>query len=277
MKPTVIIYSNTKTESQEIKQELIEKIGQTDIEIVDERVQADYIISIGGDGTLLSAFHHFKHFLSHSKFLGIHTGHLGFYTDWLNNEVDQVIEGILGSEDKHVSYPLLDVEICLEDGRCKKMLALNEFSIRSTMGTMVSDIYIKDYFFETFRGDGISISTPTGSTGLNKSLGGAVVHPRLDAIQLTEMASINNRVYRTLSSPMIIPSDEWFTLKPEVTQSVILSVDNQSWQNYEVSHVNCRVSEERIKFASFRHTHFWDRVENAFIGRKQQQFFKGDL
>lgn len=277
MKPTIIIYSNTKLESQKIKTELIEKVKDRSIEIVDEHVKADYIISIGGDGTLLSAFHHFKHYLNHSKFLGIHTGHLGFYTDWLNNEVDQVLDGIESSYDKYVSYPLLDVEICLKDGRCRRMLALNEFSIRSTMGTMVSDVYVRDYFFETFRGDGISISTPTGSTGLNKSLGGAVVHPRLDAIQLTEMASINNRVYRTLSSPMIIPSDEWFTLKPDMTQSVILSVDNQSWQNYEVSHVNCRVAKERIKFASFRHTHFWDRVENAFIGRKNKDDFKGDL
>lgn len=271
MKPTVVIYANTRPQSELIKQELTEKLIQNGIEILDERTQPDFIISIGGDGTLLSAFHHFKHFLEHSKFVGIHTGHLGFYTDWLNDEIDEVITGLLTGKDKSVSYPLLDVEICLDDGRCKKMLALNEFSIRSTMATMVSDIYIKDYFFETFRGDGLSISTPTGSTGLNKSLGGAVVHPRLDAIQLTEMASINNRVYRTLSSPIIIPSDEWFTLKPESSQPVIISVDNQTWQNYEVSHVNCRVAKQRIHFASFRHTHFWDRVENAFIGRKQHK------
>lgn len=269
MKPTVLIYSNTKPQSQSIKTELTKKLNKYQIEIVDEREQPDFIISIGGDGTFLSAFHHFEQYIEHSRFVGIHTGHLGFYTDWLSDEVDAVVDGLLNASDQSVSYPLLNVEIYLEDGRCKKMLALNEFSIRSTMGTMVSDVYIKDHFFETFRGDGISISTPTGSTGLNKSLGGAVIHPRLDAIQMTEMASINNRVYRTLSSPIIIPSDEWYTLKPENTQSAILSVDNQSWLNYEVSKVTCQVAKQRIHFASFKHTHFWDRVENAFIGRKQ--------
>lgn len=269
MKPTVLIYANTKPQSESIKKELTEKLNKNGIKIVDEREQPDFIISIGGDGTFLSAFHHFIHYLDHAKFLGIHTGHLGFYTDWLSNEIDEVVEGLLNASDRSVSYPLLDVEVHLKDGRCKKMLALNEFSIRSTMGTMVSDVYIKDYFFETFRGDGIGISTPTGSTGLNKSLGGAVIHPRLDAIQMTEMASINNRVYRTLSSPIIIPSDEWFTLRPDSTQSAILSVDNQSWQNYDVSKIICRVAKQRIRFASFKHTHFWDRVENAFIGRKQ--------
>ena len=49
-------------------------------------------------------------------------------------------------------------------------------------------------FFERFRGDGLCVSTPTGSTAYNKSLGGAVVHPTLDVLQLTEVSSINNRV-----------------------------------------------------------------------------------
>ena len=158
MKPTVLIYSNTKPQSQSIKTELTNKLNKHQIEIVDEREQPDFIISIGGDGTFLSAFHHFKQYIEHSKFVGIHTGHLGFYTDWLSNEVDAVVDGLLNASDQSVSYPLLNVEIYLEDGRCKKMLALNEFSIRSTMGTMVSDVYIKDHFFETFRGDGVQIS-----------------------------------------------------------------------------------------------------------------------
>ena len=125
-------------ESQDIKTELTNKLNKHQIEIVDQREQPDFIISIGGDGTFLSAFHHFEQYIEHSRFVGIHTGHLGFYTDWLSNEVDAVVDGLLNASDQSVSYPLLNVEIYLEDGRCKKMLTLNEFSIRSTMGTMVS-------------------------------------------------------------------------------------------------------------------------------------------
>ncbi|MDK6687817.1 NAD kinase, partial [Aerococcus sp. UMB8623] len=76
-------------------------------------------------------------------------------------------------------------------------------------GTMTCEVYIRDELFEVFRGDGLCVSTPTGSTGLNKSLGGAVVHPRLQTLQLTEIASLNNRVFRTLSSSMLIAPDEW--------------------------------------------------------------------
>lgn len=270
MEKNVLIYSNNNPQSLELKEELITKIKATDIRIVDENEAPDFIISIGGDGTLLSAFHEFKHYVNSTRFIGIHTGHLGFYTDWQSFELDEVIEGIRQSKGESVSYPLLKVEMTLTDNSTKNVLALNEFSVRSFKGTMVCEVYIKEHFFETFRGDGICISTPTGSTGLNKSLGGAVIHPRLDAIQLTEMASVNNRVYRTLSSSMIIPRDEWFVLHlTDEEDDRGISIDNMSFNHMPVKMIRLQLAAERIRFASFRHMHFWDRVENSFIGRKQ--------
>lgn len=270
MEKNVLIYSNNNPQSLKLKEELITKIKATDIRIVDENEAPDFIISIGGDGTLLSAFHEFKHYVNSTRFIGIHTGHLGFYTDWQNFELDEVIEGIRQSKGESVSYPLLKVEMTLTDNSTKNDLALNEFSVRSFKGTMVCEVYIKEHFFETFRGDGICISTPTGSTGLNKALGGAVIHPRLDAIQLTEMASVNNRVYRTLSSSMIIPRDEWFVLHlTDEEDDRSISIDNMSFNHMPVKMIRLQLAAERIRFASFRHMHFWDRVENSFIGRKQ--------
>ena len=55
---------------------------------------------------------------------------------------------------------------------------------------MVADVIINRVHFERFRGDGISVSTPTGSTAYNKSLGGAVLHPTIEALQVTEIASL---------------------------------------------------------------------------------------
>lgn len=270
MEKKVLIYSNNKPQSVELKEELIAKMKPTEIKVVGKNESPDFIISIGGDGTLLSAFHEFTHSINSSRFIGIHTGHLGFYTDWQSFEIDEVIQGILDSKGESVSYPLLKVEMTLEDGTKKTRLALNEFSVRSFKGTMVCEVYIKEHFFETFRGDGVCVSTPTGSTGLNKSLGGAVIHPRLDAIQLTEMASVNNRVYRTLSSPIIIPRDEWFQLYVEAEEREFgMSIDNMTFNHLPVKSVRIQLAAERIRFASFRHMHYWDRVENSFIGRKQ--------
>ena len=67
-----------------------------------------------------------------------------------------------------------------------------------------------------------------------KSLGGAVLHPTIEALQLTEIASLNNRVYRTLGSPLIVPKHEKITVYPTRMGSYTLSVDNKTYTNRNV-------------------------------------------
>ena len=69
--------------------------------------------------------------------------------------------------------------------------------------TLVVDVNIRGKHFERF-GDGLCISTPSGSTAYNKALGGALIHPSLEAMQIAE-TSINNRVFRTVGSPLVLP------------------------------------------------------------------------
>lgn len=71
----------------------------------------------------------------------------------------------------------------------------------------------------------MTISTPTGSTAYNKSVGGAVIHPSINAFQLAEIASLNNRVFRTLGSPIVIAHDEWLEIKLENTEDYLVTVD----------------------------------------------------
>ncbi|MGX7091304.1 NAD kinase [Hutsoniella sourekii] len=273
MSKKILIFANQVKASQELKQELIEKMATcSNLTLVDKQEVPDYIITIGGDGTLLSAFHEYKHLLNTVQFIGIHTGHLGFYTDWLDTEIDTLVDDLSKSSGSSVSYPLLEATIDYQDGRTSRQLALNEVSIRPHHGTIVCDILVKDEYFETVRGDGLCISTPTGSTGLNKSHGGAVIHPRVEAIQLTKMGAINNRVYRSMNSPMVIPRDEWFVIKPtDRTRYVTLAVDNFVDHQVEIASIRLQIASERIQFASFRHMHYWDRVENAFIGNKKDE------
>ena len=71
------------------------------------------------------------------------------------------------------------------------------YSIRCYKNTQ-SRCFINENHFETFRGDGMIISTPTGSTAYNKSVSGAVVDPLIPCMQVSELASLNNNNYRTL-------------------------------------------------------------------------------
>lgn len=263
---TIALVHNDQALSLSYRQLIEAKLGDYGLLLVTDDCIPDFVISIGGDGTLLSAFHQFQHALEQVQFIGIHTGHLGFYTDWLGTDIEQVLAHIRDNDAASVAYPLLSVDIQFANGNRHHVLALNECSIRSHRKTMVCDVEINDAFFETFRGDGLCVATPTGSTGLNKSLGGAVIHPSVEAIQMTEMASVNNRVYRSLSSPIILPADEWLTLRPDpLNEWLDITIDHLFWADQTIHTIRLQLAQETIHFASFKHTHYWTRVESSFI------------
>ncbi|MGC6769913.1 NAD kinase [Enterococcus sp. LJL128] len=260
----VAIVHNIEEKSRSVAKQLRLLLERKEIEVSDS--DPELIISIGGDGTLLSAFHRFSHMLNDVKFLGVHTGHLGFYTDWRDYELEELVESLLREQEKSVSYPLLDVRITFcDDKPDKHFLALNESTIKRSNRTMVADVYIKDELFERFRGDGLSVSTPTGSTAYNKSVGGAVIHPSINAFQLAEIASLNNRVFRTLGSPMVIANSEWVSIDLQESSDYLITVDQLNIYQENVDTIHYRIADERIHFASYKHMHFWYRVKDAFI------------
>ena len=262
----VAIYSNLGQLSNDVAERLTEEINQSD-QLVLDSLNPEIVISVGGDGTLLSAFHHYADIGDQIRLVGIHTGHLGFYTDWRDYEVDELISSLENDNGQSETYPLLDIKITYQDGgQSDHAVALNESTIKQASGTLTADVYIKDQKFESFRGDGLCISTPSGSTAYNKSVGGAIINPSLNAIQVSEISSINNRVFRTLGSPIIIPPEEWVKIVPEKNSQPILTCDQQVISGRPIDTIEYRIAKQRIAFAQYRHTHFWRRVSNSFIG-----------
>ncbi|WP_240374884.1 NAD kinase [Bacillus piscicola] len=229
--------------------------------------EPDVVITVGGDGTLLHAFHHFHERLDETAFVGIHTGHLGFYADWKPEEVEKLVIHIAKTPFQIVEYPLLEVVVRhLDRPNPERYLALNECTVKTLEGSLVCKMDIKGDLFETFRGDGLCISTPSGSTAYNKSLGGAILHPSLASLQISEMASINNRVYRTIGSPLVLPQHHTCLLTPLNDVAIQITIDHVSEVNRRVKSIQCRVAEEKIRFARFRPFPFWKRVKESFIG-----------
>lgn len=237
-----------------------------DFEFVNNEEEPEIVISVGGDGTLLQAFHRYSHRLDKTAFVGVHTGHLGFYADWLPNEVEKLVIAIAKTPFQVVEYPLLEVIIRYLDGSKESQhLALNEVTVKSSEGTFVIDVEIRGEYFETFRGDGLCISTPSGSTAYNKALGGAIIHPSLEAIQLTEMASINNRVFRTVGSPLVLPKHHTCVLKPVTDMDLRITIDHLTLSHQDVKSIQCRVANEKVRFVRFRPFPFWKRVRDSFV------------
>ncbi len=237
-----------------------------DFQLEYDENQPDIVISVGGDGTLLYAFHRYRNRLDKTAFIGVHTGHLGFYADWVPEEIEKMVIAIAKTPYQVVEYPLLEVIIRYINGnRESRYLALNECTVKSVEGSLVMNLEIKGQLFETFRGDGLCISTPSGSTAYNKSLGGAILHPSLEAFQIAEMASINNRVFRTIGSPLILPSHHTCMLKPINDVDYQITIDHLTLLHKDVKSIQFRVADEKIRFARFRAFPFWQRVRDSFV------------
>ncbi|CAM4450608.1 NAD kinase [Paenibacillus tarimensis] len=247
--------------------ELVERFHKlaADKGFVRDDHEPEKVISIGGDGTMLHAFHKFTDRVSDISFVGIHTGHLGFFADWQAHELEELVEVMATSEPSYVRYPLVEIELETKAGTTN-YTAVNEFTLKGVDGTLVAQININNELFEMFRGDGIVISTPSGSTAYNKSVGGAVIHPSISSLQIAEIASINNRVYRTLGSSVVLPQHHHCDIISKKEQRLLLTVDHLSIQRSDIQSVRCRVSDRKVCFARYRPFPFWNRVREAFMG-----------
>jgi len=230
----------------------------------------DFVLSIGGDGTFLQAFHRFMPTMGESiAYIGIHTGKLGFYADWRPHEIEQLAEhiGVAAAENnlQTVQYPLLEMEIATAKGT-ETHYAVNEFTIKGIENTLVAQLNINNEKFEMFRGDGICVSTPSGSTAYNKSLNGALIHPTIETMQIAEIASINNRIYRTVGSSLVLPKHHHCDIIPQAGKHHMLTVDRLNMQRDDVVSIRCRVAKQKIHFSRLRPFPFWERVRKAFIG-----------
>ncbi len=226
--------------------------------------QAKLVIAIGGDGTMLEAFH--RYYQPDVAFVGLHTGRLGFYADWDRGEAEDLLGHILHSEPKIAEYPLIEITFELKDEK-RHFYALNETIIKSkNLSTFVMEVWINEKRFESFRGDGMILSTPSGSTAYNHSVGGAILHPAFEAMQVAELAAINNREFRTLNRPFILPQPHLLDLYPQNPgRDILVGIDGQEYSFSGLVCVRAKVAEAKVRFARYRPFPFWQRVREKFL------------
>ena len=132
--------------------------------------------------------------------------------------------------------------------------------------TLVCDVYINEDYLERFRGNGLCISTPSGSTALNRSLGGSVVASSLPSLQLSEIAGIHHNAYRSLQSSLVLDASTTITLDPQSSREMILGVDRDVIPlEKEAGSLRVKVSEKRVQFIRYRHRGLCQRLRKAFI------------
>ena len=192
-------------------------INQKNISII------DYIISFGGDGTLLNTVSLIGK--SETKILGVNVGKLGFLSYDVSEVFEQIIEQIIKSNYTLEKRSL--VSISNKKEIIKKSFALNEISvIKKDSSSMIKiHCYINNKFICTYWSDGLIISTPTGSTGYSLSCGGPILAPDTKNLIITPI-SPHNLSLRSI----IIADDSKIKLKIENQgYNFLVSMDSRSY------------------------------------------------
>ena len=176
--------------------------------IIDEKklfLKADFIIVLGGDGTLLGIGRKTAKF--NIPLLGINMGNLGFLTDEENINAEISILKVLNNDYKLEKR--LMIEAFINKSEYDNIIALNDICItRGIFSKLVEiDVYVNDEYLDRIRADGIIISTPTGSTAYNLSAGGPILKPDTKIISITPICPHN-----LYSRSIVISSDDDITL-----------------------------------------------------------------
>jgi len=226
-------------------------IGLIGIEFDRMCEESDILVSIGGDGTLISLAR--RSYKYNKPIMGINAGNLGFLTDVTLDEIESFIKKFFEGEYRIDKRMMLRIEI---DGR--KYYAFNDIVFnKETISAMV-DLRVEaecmtekeKYWLNTYYGDGLIVSTPTGSTAYNLSAGGPVVYPLTKSLILTPLCP-----HSLTQRPLVLPSD--FKLIVESKAKVDVVLDGQ-----EIVHLYGDKAKIKIASKSARLIH---RVERNYF------------
>ena len=244
--------------SKKIEKEIDDRLFQFDFIRDDENPET--VIVVGGDGTFIYAVHQFMDRLKDVRFYGLHTGTLGFYSDYQDHEVDEFLDVLIHHEGKEEILSVLRGEV---NGNC--YYALNEIRVENAARTQVMDVYVNDIQLETFRGTGMCVCTQLGSTAYNRSLGGAVLQEGLDLIEMVEIAGIHHSKYRSLDAPLVLKSDSVIRFVSESFEGALLGVDSDVYPLEDFKKIEIKICGARhIRVLRGKKVSYFDRLKTLY-------------
>lgn len=185
--------------------------------------QADLIIVLGGDGTLLHTARAAAPF--QIPVLGINMGHLGFLTEVELVEMFSSLEKLIAGEFRLEERMMLSCQLIRNGLTIGEFLALNDVVVtKGSFGRMISfDLFVGQQYVDTFSADGLIVSSPTGSTAYSLSAGGPIISPDLHLMLVTPICP-----HTLYSRPLVVGPKNLVrvVLKSELAE-VMLTADGQ--------------------------------------------------
>lgn len=217
---------------------------------------SDLIICVGGDGTFLKAAR--RAFAYKKPVLGVNKGTVGFLAEVEISEIEKAIDCIVAGDYQTQPRMVLDVAVIRNEKKVYENIAINDAVVtRMALSRILRlKVFMDDKFADSFAGDGIIISTPTGSTGYSLSAGGPIVQPDMRLVIVSPICPhiLYSRSYITSDTKTVsVIIDD----KSEI--DAMLTLDGQEGFKLEPGdQVYVKASEESVCFASVKNINFYD-------------------
>ena len=224
--------------------------------------QADAVVTVGGDGTMLHAA---KECARHGlPVLGINLGRTGFLATCELDEMEQKLHKLAAGEFSVEHRALLQAECTGADG---PLIALNDLVVYSghRRQTVDLDILCDGLPVSNCRGDGVIVATPTGSTAYSLSAGGPILDARIRGLVVTSICA------HSLQRPAIVfAADRRITVRPGADQRGPILISSDGEREIELSaggELRAGLSEKSVKLITFNGTDQFDAIDKKLRGR----------
>ena len=214
------------------------------------------MVCCGGDGTLLEGIHRLSN--KQIPVAAINFGHLGFLTYATRDSVEEFFEQIATRNLNIQPRTMLSV---VGEG-VDELMALNEVAVRRLEATMIKvEAIVNQQRVAQYNGDGVIVSTPTGSTAYSLSAGGPIVAPECGCFLLTPLAPHNFGM-----RPVVVPDTAEIVLKVMTRQGeAILSVDNRAYTLGNGEQIYLRRAAEQILLVLPHNISFYETLHNKMM------------
>jgi NAD+ kinase len=190
--------------------------------------EADVIVVLGGDGTLLSMAKAIAESGRDVPILAVNFGSLGFLTEITRPEIYQSLDTVINGRATHDLRMMLRATTTRSGDAAFSHMALNDVVFtRTALSRMIElSVSVGDQFVTAVKADGLIVATPTGSTAYNLAAGGPIVHPSMDALVLTPIAP-----HMLTNRPIVIPTEREVRVRSTSSNAgdeVYVTVDGQT-------------------------------------------------
>jgi len=222
----------------------------------------DFVISIGGDGTILRSANEIGELSI--PIIGLNKGRLGFLANSPIEIIDSIIDKIKNSNYRISERTIIQVEF---EGKTKN--ALNEISIsrKNTTSLITIDTKLNDQYLNTYWADGLIISTPTGSTGYSLSCGGPIIMPDSKNLVLTPIAPHNLN-----ARPLVISDNKQIEISINGRENeYFVSADSQIFSVNIDSKINISKAPYFLKMVEFEEDSYINTLREKLMWGKDRR------